>query len=439
MPIDFRLRDHVAPLSMWRLHRTLDRLQWASPDERRRYRETRLRAVLSHARRNVPYYRETLDAADIRSPVDLGSLPRLSKETVRERFADLTSIDAARRGAVEVRTSGTTGAPLRFLLDRDARGLEFCYYWRHWSWAGYRLGDRFCELGTVHFLGRGVDRTVDWQPHLRRLMIHAGRVSAAEAPAIAAEIERRRPRFLKGMPSSLLHLARSLEEAGRGGYSFRAVFSTGERLGAGGRCEIERVFGAPVLDSYGHMERTVAVSQCLQGSYHVHDDYGALELVDATQEGDALVGRALGTSLHNLSMPLIRYEVGDLIEPAHPDDVCPCGRTLPLVKRIHGRDGVSVLTPDGRALSAPFILFDLVDGVLAGQVVQPSASALEWRVVPTPQFDAGEEDKLLHLATELAGPRVAVRTVRCRWEDLERGASGKPRPVIALHDGAGAR
>ena len=51
---------------------------------------------------------------------------------------------------------------MRFLLDRRARALEFCFYWRHWGWAGYRLGDRFATqcLGDHVLKGKGEPVTI---------------------------------------------------------------------------------------------------------------------------------------------------------------------------------------------------------------------------------------------------------------------------------------
>jgi phenylacetate-coenzyme A ligase PaaK-like adenylate-forming protein len=46
-------------------------------------------------------------------------------------------------------------------------------------------------------------------------------------------------------------------------------------------------------------------------------------------------GRVVATSLNNFAMPLIRYETGDTAEVGAP---CPCGRGLPVLTRIMGRD-----------------------------------------------------------------------------------------------------
>jgi phenylacetate-CoA ligase len=48
-------------------------------------------------------------------------------------------------------------------------------------------------------------------------------------------------------------------------------------------------------------------------------------------------------------MPLLRYAIGDLGSPS--DDVCPCGRTLPLMKMVEGRKDSILSLPGGRTVS----------------------------------------------------------------------------------------
>ena len=56
-------------------------------------------------------------------------------------------------------------------------------------------------------------------------------------------------------------------------------------------------------------------------------------------------GRVVLTSLHSFAMPLIRYAIGDYAEVGGP---CPCGRGLPVLRRVLGRERNRVVLPDGR-------------------------------------------------------------------------------------------
>ena len=440
MPIDFRVRDLLAPFAIRELGRTLDRLQWAGPDELRAYQVTRLRAVLGHAARHVPYWgavfaRRGFDPHDLRHPQDLGRLPVLTKGQVRGDVEALVSRRASRRPRRWHATSGTTGRPLRVLLDRRANALEFCYFRRFWGWAGYRLGNPFVELGGHHFLtgGRNPDRLLHWQPLLRRLMVNTNRLSPARVGEVRSALARYRPYFLKGLPSALEHLACCVEEDRGGPFAFQALFSGGEVVTPQTRARVEAAFGCRLFDSYGHMERTVAIAQCEQGRYHVHDDYGVLEVRDVEVTADGRrVGRATGTGLHNLAMPLVRYDVGDAIELARDGERCACGRGLGLVAAIHGRCVDVITTPDGRALSALSTAFDGVPGIAALQLVQVAPDVLELRAVPARDWSDASRRDLLATGQRALGEGMRLELKLVQHEQLVRTAAGKARPVVGL-------
>ena len=441
MPIDFRLVDFLHPERLLRLRRSLERTQWLPPDELQAHQDALLCRVVRRAAARVPYYRTLfaehgLDPLAFRGREDLARLPRLPKSVLRERPESLLADDAPRHRPRWHQTSGTTGTPVRFVLDREANALEFCFYWRHWSWAGYRLGDRFAELGTVHFLRRGRSEALEhWQPHLSRLMLNAARVAPGNAARVAAALAERRVRYLKGMPSALAHLVRVLDEARARSPLLRAVFSTGEVLTPADRAAIEAAFGCQVLDACGHMERTVAIAQCPAGGYHVQADYGLLETVDRTRAADGRpLASILGTSLHTRAMPLLRYEVGDDVELLEDGDgrTCACGRTLPLVKRVLGRSQDTIETPDGRRLSSLFVLFDLVGGVRCGQVLQEAPDRLTLLVVPGAGWSSARVERLEELGHAMAGAGMTVRVVEGREANLLRDSSGKLRPVVGL-------
>lgn len=440
MAIDFRIRDFFHPVLIGRLWREFERNPWLPVAEQQRHQENRLRQIVAHVWEQVPHYRRVLEEAglspaDIQTVADLPKLPVLSKQQSRAAGSALHAADQRRLHPVEYHTSGTSGTPLTLLHDKYSNALEFVYYWRHWSWAGYRLGDSFAELSTLYFLKTGrEDRSSAWQPHLRRLLLSSHQVSTSSAGAMARELERRGSLFLKGVASTAYHLALCMREAGCSPRPLRAVISTGEVLLPHQRALIEQVFGCRVLDSYGHMERTVAVSQCEHGGRHVNVDYGVLEFINhrPAPDGDAVLAEGIGTGLHNRAMPFLRYETGDTFELFRESRACPCGRTFPLIKAIHGRQEECVVTPDGRHLTSLFILPEFVAGLREAQFVQEGADALTIRVVPGDAFDTAQEERLLSFTQKLTGPTMRVRLARCGPADLVRTAGGKRRMVIPL-------
>jgi len=60
-------------------------------------------------------------------------------------------------------------------------------------------------------------------------------------------------------------------------------------------------------------------------------------------------GSVVVTDLTNRAMPILRYQVGDVA--VWSDQVCPCGRGLPLLERIDGREADYVVTARGELIS----------------------------------------------------------------------------------------
>jgi phenylacetate-CoA ligase len=444
MSIQFKLRDFCYPVDLIRLRRLFERSQWHSAEELLRYQEERLRRIVSQAYYRVPYYQDLfrslkLRPDDIRTPADLQKLPTISKATLRKEFLRLQATDRRRYHPRLAQTSGSSGEPLRFLLDKPANVLEFVYYWRHWSWAGYRLGTRFAELSSHAFMGENTPagQICRYQRLTGRLLLSSLSIGPDSVAAYVKALRAYRPKFLKGIASALYYFAFFLQEAGIRDIWLRGVFSTGEMLLPHQRRMIEQVFHCRVLDSYGHMERTVAISECPQGGLHINPEYGVLELLErpraGTRNGEEAAATAdvVGTSLHNLSMPLLRYEVGDVVEVDQNPGTCPCGRAMPRVRRINGRQEDAIIAPDGRVITTLFIVFDKVPGIAHWRVIQDEPDQLRVFVVRTPGYTAFSEEALLHLIERFVGPDMRVPLHYLSLEALQRDVTGKFRTIVS--------
>lgn len=446
MAIEFSLREFGHPLSILRLRRFFERSQWFSLDELLACQEQLLRRTIAHADEQVPYYRELfrklrLRPADLSTLADLQKIPTLSKAMVRAEFSRLQARDKERHHPRMYQTSGTSGAPVRFLLDKPANVLEFAHYWRHWSWAGYRLGDCFAELTSQHFLGdeKLARRTWCYQWRFRRLLLNSLFLSGDRVAEHAGVLRKYRPRFLKGTASALHFLALFFEQQGISDIVCEGIFATGEQLLRSQRELIEEVFHGKVYDSYGHMERTVAISECPHGGFHVNPEYGVLELVEKTplpatkveHGARRFIAKIVGTSLHNLSMPLLRYELNDIVELEEPAAACACGRAMPVISRVTGRQEDVITTPDGRVITTLFILFDNVPGIALGQAVQEEPARLVIRIVASPEYTRRSEEVLVAYVRRFVGSAMRVEVEYLSAAALRAVNPGKFRTVVS--------
>ena len=134
------------------------------------------------------------------------------------------------------------------------------------------------------------DFDVAYRVVLKQVMprvLNSIRLSEITLEAHLKILDRFRPEFLKGMPSVLYWFAYYAGQSRLRRLGFRAVFSTGETLLLSHRDVIESNFGCKVFDSYGHMERTVAVSECPEGGMHINPEYGVMELCRENADCDA--------------------------------------------------------------------------------------------------------------------------------------------------------
>jgi len=445
MGFDFRIRDFAYPRALLQLHHEFERNQWSPPESLAGYQLERLRSIATHASERIPFYRRLFraygfDPARLKPPSDIGSLPLLSRDAVRGSCAELCADNAARLHPRRISTSGSSGIPLQLLVDRSANVLEFAYYWRAWGWAGFRPGRRFAELSSEYFAVHHKQlsaRRHHYQHLTRRLLLNSLMLSRDSAAEYLRLLRRFRPGFLKGLPSNLYVLALLASEY-KDRPRFEAVFSQGENLYPQQRRLIEEVFAAPVFDSYGHLERTAAISQCPSGRYHLHQDYGLIELLPVPhiasvqpEAGGRLV-EIVGSSLHNYAMPLLRYRTGDLAEVEEPAHACPCGRTLPTVKRIIGRESDVIITPDRRAVTALYLAFELVPGLLLAQVEQPRLDTLIVRFACEAENERLVGAALKQAVSSFVGSGVQMHLERRDLEEL-RGDRNRKFKAVCSH------
>jgi phenylacetate-CoA ligase len=399
------------------------RSQWWSAQELRAQYERRVRALLEHAARHVPYYRARAAGARL---VDW---PLLDKAAVRAAGRALLA-ERRRRPLLESATSGSSGSPLRLWQDLEAVNRENAFVWRQLEWAGLRRGARRAWLRGDMIVPAAQREPPYWRLSRAEnmLMLSSYHLAESSAPAYLEALEAFDPVLVQAYPSSVGFLAAWMLASGRRyrGAALCGVVTSSETLGAAQRRDIAMAFACPVLDWYGQAERVAAIGTCEHGHYHLLSDYSHVELLPAGEGRCELVGTGFG----NRAMPLIRYRTGDFVRPAPAGERCPCGRAFPLIESIAGRDDDPVRLPDGRSIGRLDHVFKGVPGILEAQIRQPRADRLEVLVVPARDFGEATHRALLAGLRERLGTALAL-DIR-RVEAIPRGANGKFRGVVGL-------
>ena len=166
-------------------------------------------------------------------------------------------------------------------------------------------------------------------------------------PDMAEWIARNDPDYLLIVPNVLKRLAVHCLENGLTFPSLKEVQAYCEQCGELTRRQCEEAWGVLLHDIYTSRDVGYMALQCpLHDHYHVQSENVYLEVLDENgrpcRPGE--IGRVVVTPLHNYAMPLIRYEIGDYVELGEP---CACGRGLPVINRILGREQEILVLPTG--------------------------------------------------------------------------------------------
>jgi phenylacetate-CoA ligase len=396
----------------------LEASQWLPEPRLRELQQAQFDALLRHARATVPFYRARLGKED--------APPILTRGMLRENFAALRSerYPPEHGPTHETRTSGATGMPVRVLKTELSQLLWKALTLRDHAW---HRRDFSLKLAVIR---RGVSpgTSASWGPATAGLVRTGPCVSRevdASAEALLDWLMQEQPDYLLSYPSLVAEMARLAQRRGQRRGRLREVRTLGEAVSDETRSLCREAWGATVVDMYSCEEAGYLAFQCPESDrYHVQAEAVLVEVLDGRgvpcRPGET--GRVVVTPLHDFAMPLIRYEIGDYAEVGEP---CPCGRGLPVLRRVLGRVRNMLVTADGARYWPAFGLravFD-IEAVRQRQLVQTGYDTLEVRLVTAAPLGAEDEQRIRErVGSRLpAGFRVSV----VYREELPRSTGGK--------------
>lgn len=292
------------------------RRSWQNPAFAVERTERQLRNLLAKAQSRSPYWRDVIADRDTQAFAldDLADLPITTKETL-SAAGRAACVDGG-RGLVGATTSGSNGErPFEFFVDADRSVREYAFVTSAWSRAGYRPGD---PRAVLRGFTLGGSRDFLWDEALAELRLSVYPLERDHVAAMAAEMRRRRIRFIHGYPSAIEIFCRHLGSVDPDlGSAMQGVFPISEPLFGHQRQLFRAVFpNAAVVPFYGLSEKVAFATETdgFPGVYTFEPLYGVVELVD--DAGIAITragyeGRVIGTGFVSTGMPFIRYDTGD--------------------------------------------------------------------------------------------------------------------------------
>jgi phenylacetate-CoA ligase len=413
----------------------LERNQWVSRSKLENIQFKKLKAIITHAYDEVPFYKKFYDQYgmtpnDLKSLEDIQKFPILSRELVRdtpfkERIA--THVNISQCSAYT--TSGSTGIPVIVLEDKYSADYLDAYHLRRLVQHGYEPWHKILHfttqwppkketIGTTGNARSGLTKKIR-ERMVKRLM--AGMDINKHIELLKME----QPDFLIAPPSYLKVIAKTIHERNNVKIKPKVIISCGEVLDHSSRTILSSSFGSEVYNGYGCIEIAPMgmAWECRQRlGLHINSDVVFLEFLrDGEPISAGESGEVVATSLFRSATPLIRYRVGDIATPS--DDRCPCGRQMPLIKHVDGRIVDFIKMPDESLISPYSLILAIqeIPGVAKFQVRQESKYKITIFIDKGKDFNEGTLTQLNTLCLEIFGTDLQFHIEIVENFPIERG------------------
>lgn len=329
------------------------------------------RALLKYACDCTAFYKEKYAEIDLDG--DWGEIPMVSKGEIAHGGISVISSKYYSRiggpGMVADYTSGSTGECLEVHTTEGEQRKSLLSLWLYRKkYYGIDTRSRLCYFYTFR------DSRGDGFYEYRKngLGFSKDRLREKYMEEICNRMYDFEPQWLLLQPGVAMVLARYFFENGLEPIStVEYIELTGEMFTEEQRRFISRAFDAPVASQYGCNEVGTIAYECPFGHLHVMEHNVYVEIVkDGRVAGEGEYGNILVTAKHQLVMPFIRYDTGDVGRIFQL--ACQCGRSGPVLELSGARKNDMVALESGEMVSANLFcrVFQAIAWGIEGRIFQ---------------------------------------------------------------------
>ncbi len=332
----------------------LKKYEFGSKSAIKSVQERALKKILKHAHASVPYYTKVLEEAEVVKNNNIflrnfSRIPVLTKDILKLNFEELKSRDIHKRKAFLNSSGGSSGEPIVFFHDKSFQDWMVAIKFYYCSVAGKDIGEKELRLwGSERDLMEGKENlSIRLRNRLyNRKELNAFRMSKSNMEVFVREINTYKPKLIEAYVQPIYELAVFLKRRGLEVHSPAGIITSAGTLYPEMEMLIEEVFKCKVFNRYGSREvGDVAMTcECKEG----------LHLVPLVHYIEVQNSKVLITNLKNFSMPLIRYEIGDIASMS--DRKCACGRSFSMLKKVEGREMSVFRNRRGKIIPAEFFI-----------------------------------------------------------------------------------
>lgn len=399
-------------------------------------------ALLSHCVNRVPYYKDYLQHVGIGQLKDnprlWSRLPIIGRDELLERGTEFRTrqLPPGHRPLGTLRSSGSTGTPVEIVSTNVSNSWQKAFALRSAIWARQ---DFTKTLGVIRKFSRTSTclpdgETSDHWADPEGIPFNTGQRFGLEATEGSIEqqldwIGRKKPDYLMTYPSVLRELC-ALSQDQKHGWRPLGLTTLGETVDDELRAQIRDTWDQDIHDVYSAEETGVIAIQCpSHGRYHIQSEALLVEIVDEAGRacGPGKEGRVVISTLSNYATPLIRYAVGDR---AIAGPSCGCGRSLPVLTKILGRERNLLVTEKGKFWPSFGTRRFRQVAPITGQVFRQTAmDQIEMHYVATGALTELQEHELRRLIKETLPHDMTIKLIRV--DEITRPASGKSEIFIS--------
>lgn len=273
-------------------------------------RASRLERLISHVNETVPYYRELENANQ------LTDFPIVNKNLIRDNFDAFMSSKYYGEQLFSKYTSGSTGTPFRIFHDKNKKlqnTADTLYFAKK---AGFELGQKLVYIR--HWDQYNRKNTL--AALVQNILMHP--VSNLKDEEIAELLHKitsnKGPKGILSYASALTTICNYLNKIKSPPLkaNVKSIIAMSEYLSPDIKEQLKFYFGVEGLSRYSNVENGIIAQQFPGNSiFHINWASYMVEILELNSNDTVPFGepgRIVITDLFNYSMPLIRYDTGDI-------------------------------------------------------------------------------------------------------------------------------
>ncbi len=420
----------------------LESTQWWSAEQIAIAQNRQLEALLEHACAHSPHFFQRIQAAglttaDLLNPEGFSALPVLRRADVQSHSQQMvcSEIPAAHLPISDASSSGSTGEPVTVKRTAVNHLFWLAFTLREHLWHQRDFSGRLAAIRARLTPDQPAVHP-DWGVPVKLLFDSGPGYALPINRGVHEQLEwlqKVDPHYLITYPSNLNALLNEVENCSVALPSLRQIRTVGETLSPQLRTRAKNLLNLTIADTYSSQELGIIAIQCPSDDcYHVMSEGYIVEVLNDAgkpcQPGE--IGRLVVSDLHNFAMPLLRYDTTDYAEVASP---CGCGRTLPAIKRIVGRERNMVCVNGSRRW--PLYGFDhfleIAPMIRQYQLIQHSATTIEVKLFCTAPPNEEQKRNLEKVICTTLGHSFAIQFTLLD-KPIPIGRSGKFEEFMCL-------